>query len=225
MHAGDSVIEYHTRGLRELRKVFDPEVVDKAARSTVRRLSDKAVTRISRAARAEYAVKAADIKSHLEIRRINDGFERVLVYTGTRLGLQYFNPREVRITRRGAITTRRTSGGFASTRSARVTRRHRERRGVTVLIKRSEGRVQAFGTGRFGAKHESGAGAFMTFGRGVRIYARAGKPRLPIDYLTGPAIAQMVGADEVLAEVRSLLNKEAGKTFDHEMDYFLGRLA
>ncbi|SMF88159.1 Prophage minor tail protein Z (GPZ) [Paenibacillus uliginis N3/975] len=68
-------------------------------------------------------------------------------------------------------------------------------------------------------------GAFIaTAGTHLGVFMRAGRKRLPIGELRGPAVPSMVGNEEVREHVQQVYGEEMEKRLPHELDRMLGRL-
>lgn len=233
------MIEFEITNLDELRRRYDPKIIEKALNSAVKKTANKARTLISKAVRKGYNVKAADIAKALTEKRIRGPVtERILLYTGGRLSLMYFDPQEVRVTRDyGAITTKRGRDGLVSSRAKRTTKRHRELRGVTVMIKKGQ-RKKVKGPDGYGAfiaqgnRGKSGGGwgrklfnkSASKEGRGnVQVFMRDSKDRMPLSRLTGPSIPGMISRGSI-DEINAFVQEEMPKQFNHEMSFFLEKM-
>lgn len=68
-------------------------------------------------------------------------------------------------------------------------------------------------------------GSFITTTGGHKgVFERAGKKRLPIKELRGPAVPSMVGNEKVKEHIRQVYGEEMQKRLPHELDRTLGRL-
>lgn len=185
-------IDVSFSNLEQLKQVYDPIVVEKSARSTVKQLNAKAATRVSRAVRKNYPVSASAIKSTLTARvkeqsGVQSGF---LIYLSRRISLRHFatsSPKPKVKTRRGVRY------------GVRVKSRKDRRAGIVE-------------------------GAFWgtpTQGGEEQIFRRIGLARLKIKKLTMPAIAQMVGGEAPIAEINAMMEADADKTLQTNLDFFL----
>lgn len=109
------MISYQIEKLPELRRKFDPKLIDKALDRALQVASTKTRTRISKETRKTYNVKAGDVSKAVTLRRISGG--RLLLYTGRVIGLDKFGARKKKV---------RTARG--------------PRTGVTVLVRKDRGR-------------------------------------------------------------------------------------
>lgn len=109
------MLTYELTGLDELRRKFDPKMIDKALQQALQLASTKARTRISAEARKLYNVKAGDISKTVRLQRITGG--RMLLYTARMIGLDKFGARQRMV---------KTAQG--------------RRRGVSVLVRKTKGR-------------------------------------------------------------------------------------
>lgn len=107
---------YELTGLDELRRKFDPKLIDKAMDRALQVAAMKMRTRISKEARQIYNVKAGDIARTVRLQRLRNPVGRVLVYTGYKIGLDHFGARTkvvktARGRRVGATVQVRKDGG------------------------------------------------------------------------------------------------------------------
>lgn len=192
--------------LDEIRRVYNPIVVDRATRDTTRRLRDQVSTQVSKAVRNVYAIKATDIGRALKKRsRQRQGHEGLLVYTSKRFSLTYFT------TNQG----RPNNGNRPRVRTARGVRRGARAK----IVKASGQRVYdgAFwGRGRAGSI--DGAGAYQ-------IFTRKGSARTPIRKLTGPSVSQLVGSRSALNVVNRTVQDRGDKILAQRLDFYAGRSA
>ena len=95
--------EFRNLSLAELRRKFDPALVERADRIAIGRVARKVRTQVSRDVRAVYNVKARDVGKTVRILRNKRGSveERILLYTGGSIPLAKFDakPKRVRSTR------------------------------------------------------------------------------------------------------------------------------
>ena len=63
-----------------------------------------------------------------------------------------------------------------------------------------------------------------TFGSRLQVAMRVGKKRRPIRVLKGPAIPQMLGVPDVIAEVERVATERLDQRIDHEIRVLLERL-
>jgi hypothetical protein len=184
-------LSFKFENLEQLRQVYDPAVVEKAAHATVKQLQSKAATEISKTVRQRYNVSAAAIKSVMTPRvKVSGGVPTgFLIYLSKRISLRHYATGS-----RPKIKTRR---------GIRYGARVKEYRS-----KRAEIVPGAF----FGTAKTSGSG---------QIFQRLGPSRLKIKKLTGPAIAQMVGGEAPIKALNDLVQREGDEKFAHNLDHFL----
>ena len=86
------MIKIRFDNLDEMRAAYDPQAVDRAAASAIRRLHSKAATKVSKAIRDTYAIKAGEVSKALKKRVLfrSGRPEGFLIYTGKRLSLRQF---------------------------------------------------------------------------------------------------------------------------------------
>lgn len=77
---------------------------------------------------------------------------------------------------------------------------------------------------RGGAKKPIPGAFIATAGSHIGVFTRAGKKRLPINELRGPAVPSMAGNEEVREHVQQVYGEEMQKRLPHELDRTLGRL-
>lgn len=194
-------IDFDIRQLEKLRDRFDPRIVDKALDRSVNATTRKAATFISRYTRDMYDISAGDIRRRMQIQRVKRDASRAILYTGRRLPLAQFKPRERWVS---VSSGRRVQSG---PRKGRVARR----RGVSVRIRKDNGRrlVQ-------GGWHAKG-----------HILRRENKsdnrsdPRIRF----GPSIPEMVGNQRVMDAAQDMIRDDLPKQFNQQMDYLLSREA
>ena len=198
------MLEVRFDNLEQVKRTFDPGVVEKAAFSAVRKLHNKAATRVSKSVRQKYNIKAGAIKLALKKRvrkqqGIPSGF---LIYTDSRISLRHFavggsDPRP------GNQPVRKTARG--------------KRKGVRVRVVKSRSHIVPRGFwGRGRAGENAGAGE-------QQIFQRIGLSRQPVRKLTGPSVAHMVRGEAGLDKVNAMMAQEANRTLSHELDHFLQR--
>jgi len=195
--------------LEEVKQFYDPIIVEKAARTTIKQLHGQAATLISKAIREKHNVTVRDVKSALHTRiKTTDGVETgSLIYTGKRISLRHF-------------ATAKSSPLVSTARFVKGTRRKVKRRGVRVKDRKdSRARIVP---GAFWGRAAIGSGAGKIIGEGtLQIFQRIGLSRLKIRKLTGPAIAQMAGGEAPLDAINELMREKADKTLAHNLDHFL----
>ena len=230
------MISVSLTGIDAARQALGPVVVNKAINSTLNKLAAKAKTEVSKAIRETYNIKARDLNAQLKINRARGAgsYEAELRATGPRFSLMYFDPQETVIRGGDAILTSRASGrnGSGGLISRKVTRGNRVR-GVTVKVTNAGGRKLVKGPKGFGGfiaqgrrGQVGGGNARALFNRSERsqgrgnyqIFMREGKERLPIEKLTGPAVAQMLG--KKASVIQDVINRDAARLFQHELDFF-----
>ena len=198
-------LEVRFDNLEEVKRAYDPLVVEKAARETIKQLHGLAATQVSKKVREVYNVKARDISKALKKKVVSEGGipSGYLIYLGRRLSLRYFST---------------STGAGAPSRNARpkVKSRAGDRRGARVRIRktsRASVLKRAFwGRGRAGLA--DGGGEWQ-------IFQRIGLSRHPIKKLTGPSIAHMVRSNEAVEAINELVRDQADKKLAHNLDHFM----
>jgi len=229
------MIKWRINDIDKLRKEFGDMPIEKALRSTINKMAAKAKTAVSKEIRKTYNIKARDLNAQMRIDKYKPSrHSAILIASGPRFSLMYFDPVETTIRGSDAILTKRSTGKNASYGLvSRKVRRGKKKRGVTVKVRKDRGRKRVVGKkgyggfiaqGRRGGIGGGGARALFNKsaakqGRGnVQIFMREGEDRLPIEKLTGPAVAQMLSKskDAFFKSVSS----ESERIFANELDYF-----
>lgn len=194
-------VQYDVRELNRLKAQFDPKTVEKALDWAIKATARKAATRISRETRERYDIKAGDIKRHLRIERVRQDADRALLYTGKRLPLSQFKPRErwVKVSPARRVKSGPRKGSMA------------RRRGVTVRVRKDKGRqlVQ-------GGWHAKG-----------QIFRRKDKDdnkSIP-QARYGPSIPEMVDNPKVIEAAQQTVRKDLPEQFSGRLDYLLSKAA
>lgn len=194
-------LEFDVRDINKLKQQFDPRDVEKALRWAVNATARKTATRISKETRQRYTVKAGDIRKRMSIERYRDSIDRAVLYTGRRLPLAQFKPREKWV---NVSSGRQLKSG---PRKGRVARR----RGVTVQVRKGEARKLV-------------KGGFMAQGQLWRRKKRTDNKSTP-QRLFGPSVPEMVDNPRVIAEAQELVRKDLPEQFDGRLDYILKKKA
>ena len=185
---------YELTNLQELRQAFDPRLVDKAFDRALQVASTKARTRISRKTRETYNIKAGDIGRSVVLRKLQSEPGRLLVFTGSMIGLDKFGARPKRIT---------------TPRGRRV--------GVTVQVKKAGGRKVV--KGGFIA-NVSGNKIFKRI-PGTRMSSNPNKEKIKRKF--GPSIAHMVGNKAVLADFEAHAGEDAAIEFNRFLEFLMSK--
>lgn len=195
------MLEYDIRDLKALRETFDPRVVNKALKWSVNATARKAATRISKETRQRYDIKAGDIKRRLSIERVERDAGRALLYTGARLPLAQFKPKEkwVSVTPRRRVKSGPRKGSMA------------RRRGVTVRVRKDKGRQLV-------------QGGWLAKGQIFRRADKDDNKSRPVPRF-GPSIPEMVDNPEVMREAQQLVRRDLPEQFNGRMEYLLSKQA
>lgn len=192
-------LSFTFENMDQLRQVYDPAVVEKAAYQTVKQLQAKAATEISKTVRQRYNVSAAAIKSVMKPRlRVSAGVPTgFLIYLSKRISLRHY-----------ATGTR-----------PKIKTRRGIRYGARVKEYKNE-RAKIQPGAFFGTAKDSGSGQiFVRYTNGKRM--KSNPKKAAIKKLTGPAIAQMVGGEAPIKALNDLVQREGDEKFAHNLDHFL----
>ncbi len=185
-------IDFERMSLAELRRKFDPEIVNRADRIAIGRTAKKIRTQISKDVRKVYNVKARDVSSTVKLPNRSKGSleQRILLYTGGHIPLAKFDakPRAVR-SRRGP------------------------RRGVTVRVRKDSGRKLV---GKRSGFHGAG---FLAKGK---VMARKTPARTSHRGLYGPAIPQMVANESVIESYHAKVRREYPIELERALNKLMG---
>lgn len=188
--------------MAEARKLFDPELVNKAQRQSITKIKNKAKTRISRVTRSIYNVSAAKLNAALKMTTIERGQLRAveLEFFGRKIGLINFGAKFKRV---------RTVG-----KSGRFAGKTIHRAGATAKTHKNERRKL-----RKGGFIAPGANA------NIQVFERidSDDPKSKIRKVTGPAIPQMVGQPEVVQAFEDLVDAEYPNIFESQINFLLSR--
>lgn len=195
------MFKFDVRQLQRLRNRYEPRIVDKALDRSVNATTRKAATFISRYTRDIYDISAGDIRRRVQIQRVNRDASRAILYTGRRLPLAQFKPRERWVP---VSSGRQLQSG---PRKGRVDRR----RGVTVRIRKDAGRQLV-------------QGGWHAKGHILRRESRddnRSEPRIRF----GPSIPQMVGNPQVMKAAEDMIRDDLPRQFSQQMEHLLEREA
>ena len=188
--------EYDINQLQALKNRYDPKLVEKAFSQALDRTQAKAATRIHSEVQGDYDITQAKIKKRLRIDRARRDASRSLLYVGRRLPLDQFNPSVIK--RRVVMAT-----------SKRGKRYKTRRRGVSLSIRKDDGRKVA-------------PGAWRAKGRVLRRADKADNasdPRIQF----GPSIPGMVAHESVINSAQEMVREDLPRQFSGQMDYLLGQ--
>lgn len=206
------MITIEVTGVDAVRQAFSSDTVDRAIKSTLNKLAAQAKTAVSKKIRETYNIKARDLGAAMTVvnaRSIDAGSQ--IIASGSRLPLIYFDAQEIKISGSNAIISRQKSGGIAS----RSVRKGSKKRGVTVKVLNAGGRKFVLGPSNFG-------GFFADAGGSQQIFMRSKSSRLPIEKLTGPSVAEMLGKNTDI--VRQFVISESARIFSNELDFYTSRV-
>jgi len=190
--------------MEEIRRVYDPILVERATRTAISKLTTTASKEVSLAVRDKYQIKAGRIKQSLKRRitaRSQVEARGFLIYTSPRLSLANFASR---------------TGSGAPGRSARpkikTARGMRLGARVRVLRNRPSKVVK---------------GAFWAPGTGGvwQIWKRETEARRPIRKLAGPSVSHMIRSAEALSAVEKTLQARSTIEIAAAIKFHSGRRA
>lgn len=192
------MIQFDINDLDKLRERLDPKKVDKAMNWTLDAVTRKARTMVSREVRKTYDIKAGDISSQVQIKRLDNNASRVLLYTGRRIPLERFKPQIKNVS--VMVTHPKTGTQFK-----------RKYQATSLKIRKDRGRRIAKGA----------------FSHGGPVFRRAPGGRGGFDSNQafrqfGPSIPGMVRHQTVLDQFQELIRKDAPTTFNNRLEYLLG---
>lgn len=194
-------IDFDIRQLQALRQRFTPQVVNRALDRSVNATTRKAATFISRHTRDIYDINAGEIRQRMRIQRIDRDAGRAILYTGRRMPLAKFKPRERWVPVKSG---RRVASGPRKGRAAR-------RRGVTVQVRRDRGRQLV-------------QGGWHAKGHILRRQHRQdnkSQPRIRF----GPSIPDMVANPQVMEQAEAMIRDDLPRQFNQQMTHLLEREA
>lgn len=194
-------LQFDVRDLQELKKQFDPKDVEKALKWAVNATARKAATRISKETRQRYTVSAGDIRKRLTIERYRGNIDRAVLYTGRRLPLAQFKPRERWVS---VSSKRRVQSGPRKGSMAR-------RRGVTVRVRKDRGRQLV-------------QGGWLAKSQIFRRSSRSDNQSTP-EMRFGPSIPEMVGNQQVMDAAQNLVRDDLPQQFNDRLNYILNKKA
>jgi|GEM_PF-1151657 len=193
--------KFDLRDLQQLKKQYEDADVEQALAWALDGSTGKAATLISRNTRSHYTVKAADIKKRLKIHRHRRDPQRALLYTGRRLPLVQFSPRQ----RWVPVNPNRT------VRSGPRKGSKMRRRGVTVRVRKDKPRQLV-------------QGGWHAKGHILRRKDRGDNASQPIMRF-GPSIPEMVANPSVIEAAQDLVRRDLPEQFSNRLEYILNRKA
>lgn len=188
-------ITYQGQTLDQLYRRFDPAIVDKALSRSKNRVMDKAATALNKKLREKYYLLARDInegiKKHRSIAAQKN--DAVLEYIGARLPLSLFSPKQKNI----RVVSQKTGKTI-------------RRKGVTVRIKKGEGRVLI-----------QSIPAFLTKG-GSSVSFRKDDRRDSYQTPNILSVPEMIAARSQLEEFDRVVSLSFQPEFESNMNFYLG---
>jgi hypothetical protein len=192
------MINFDVGDIQKLREQLDPKKVDKAMKWSLDAIARKARTMVSREVRKTYDIKASQVSASVQLRNINSGDGRLLLYTGSSLPLEQFKPQVKNV----SVTVSHHTSGKKFKRNYKAT---------TLKIRKDRGRKVA-------------KGAFY-HGKSVLRRSKNDKGGFDSDQAFkqfGPSIPGMVKHEVVFDKIDELVKTDLKKTFNDRLEYILG---
>ena len=210
-------VDIELEGVKEALKMFDPNIVRKAANQALNRVAGSGKTEASKLIRTQYNIKAGRLSDYLKlaVKAKGDSMEAVITGRGRGLALSYFD--------------------------AKQTARGRNRGAVTVKVKKSGGRKVVspeYGNKPFIAQMPSGHVGVWVRGRTKRggftksekgLYGkhgdryRKGKVREPLIQLFGPGVGGTFATKFIMDSTRERIAERFPVEFDRQLNWYLSR--
>lgn len=194
-------LQFDVGQLQQLKEQFDPKDVEKALRWSVNATARKAATLISKETRQRYDISAGEIRKRLQIKRIDRDAGRAVLYTGRRLPLTQFKPRErwVSVNPKRRVQSGPRKGSLA------------RRRGVTVRVRKDSGRQLV-------------KGGWLAKNQIFRRKDRGDNQSTPVMRF-GPSIPEMAGNPHVMGAAQDMVRQELPQQFNDRLNYILNKKA
>lgn len=205
-------IEMKLEGVEKAMKMYDPNLVRKAANAALNRVAGSARTEASKLIRQDYNIKAARINQFLRVAVKAAGMRMEAVISGRGLGiaLAYFDAKQ-----KGSKMIGEGAGKFRTKFLARTGKKLGD---VTVKVKRGSGRKAVgpkYNNKPFLAQMKSGH---------IGVFVRKSKNRKPIEQLLGPGVGGLFGSAKIMQAVKRKIKELWAKEFKHQLDYYLRRV-
>lgn len=189
------MLELQISNWKELEKVFDPAILNRATNRGISRGLMKTRTAIKERVRSRYVIKAGDIAKTVKLKKLSfNPAVYLLNYAGYRRSLRHYGAKAKVV---------QTAAG--------------QRIGVTVRIRKDRGRKLV--------GKQSGLSAGFFGPGGYPAYARSTDKRKPIHKLTSLAVPQMVGTEYTVDFAHRIMVKEFPVEFNRAMDFYIGKLS
>lgn len=189
---------FKIEGIDKALKLFDPNVVRKAVRSTVNKLHRQAKTVSSKEVRKVYNISAAELRKKLKFKTATlSDLTSVIFIHGRPISLSKFKAKQLK-----------------------------NKMVVTFKVKKQGGRqrINAFmatmPNGHVGVFWRKGSKRLTTKGR----YAGTKTKRQPIFEGKTVSIPQMYDNPKVFKAIEDLIKSKSGKILDNELEFFLGKV-
>jgi hypothetical protein len=202
-------MEIRLEGVENALKMFDPQIVVKAARQAVNRVATTARKTAMDVIQQEYNFKSSRLRMYLLMTSRASGYRVEAVITGKGMGtpLYQFDARQV------GVAIRKKHFSY----TARAQKSGNLRRGgaVTVKVKKGGGRATLSMVG--------GQNPFIAkTGAHLGVWVREGTSRLPLVQLWGPGVGGLFGSKKVMDPVVRVINDRFPAEFKHQLDYYRG---
>lgn len=194
-------------GIKEVRRIFDEKVVNRAARQAINETVRGVRTATGKEIRKEWNIKSTDLSKKLRaIKMAKAGdLEGIVQAKGASISLAYFGAKAYR----GRMVQTRTSG--------RKLKRASGKRGVYVKTRRSGGATH-LPTAFMSAVRAGKGGSYHT-----GVFQRAGKSRLPIVERRVITVASMFAQKPVQAAATRTINNTFQRRFNHHIDRLMSK--
>lgn len=190
-------------GLRAALQGLDSRAVRRAARETLKELTQAAKAQAISGIREKFNVQRQDLNSHMRVKLPTfANLTGEIAISGTPLPLVYFGAKEIRRVSGGVIVQDRRSG--------RRQKRAKGKGGVTYSITPNDPKNLP---NAFMAYHSR-------FGR-VEVFQRKGRSRYPVRTFRSITIPSMFEQPRVLEAVTEKIQDSFDKRFAHHLRYFL----
>lgn len=205
-------IEMKLEGVEKAMKMYDPNLVRKAANAALNRVAGSARTEASKLIRQDYNIKAARINQFLRVAVKAAGMRMEAVISGRGLGLAlaYFDAKQKGL--------KVLSEGSGKMRTKYLSRTGRNRGDVTVKVKRSSGRKVV------GPKYNNRPFLTQMKSGHIGVFVRQSKARKPIEQLLGPGVGGLFGSAKIMQAVKRRIKEQWEKEFSHQLKYQLDRV-
>lgn len=206
------MITVNLSGLAEARAMFDPKIVDRAARAAIDRATKSGKTIVSKEITDVWNVKKIDVDGRIRLStpRIND-LKGVISIGGKGMSLSYFGAKQI-------VGVRVRARVGKNIKDSKITRGMKAAGPVPrgVLVQVLKGKDTVLLRNAFMAKVTAGKR-----GSHVGVFHRLTSKRYPIHEKGVISIASMVSKPEVMKRVVDRISERWAKEFPHQLQYFI----